>query len=344
MISYQKVGEDFAENFPVTASRLLPRRITPPATNYGPMAILAAFGGSVLQKGLSRREEVERPKTDGGAYMLKLLGHLLNQNIHAGNYLAYGGIAPVESRMIAVWQLLEGHQTPIFFPSPDLCAALLQTKVPDDMTLAEMKWPYSAMCFLLPRGLIQTPEDGDAVLLTVGLMPTNEVGTKTFIAGGCSERGIIWSIAKKLTAASPISELVDVPTDNELEGAKKWVSDLPRFLFGADDRSFTDRMVSLAINLIVCMTERAELVTGGGLLRPAKLRPGGRSRDALWAPIIIGEKYRITRDVRVADASAISGGMGVRIHWRRGHWRRHAHGPALSLRKTIWVEPVLVGG
>jgi len=34
---------------------------------------------------------------------------------------------------------------------------------------------------------------------------------------------------------------------------------------------------------------------------------------------------------------------GPRAHWRRGHWRRQAHGPQLSLRKLIFIYPVLVG-
>ena len=31
------------------------------------------------------------------------------------------------------------------------------------------------------------------------------------------------------------------------------------------------------------------------------------------------------------------------IHWRRGHWRNQAHGPARALRKLIWVMPMMVG-
>lgn len=31
-------------------------------------------------------------------------------------------------------------------------------------------------------------------------------------------------------------------------------------------------------------------------------------------------------------------------HWRRGHWRRQAHGPSLSLRKLIWLKPTRVLG
>lgn len=35
-------------------------------------------------------------------------------------------------------------------------------------------------------------------------------------------------------------------------------------------------------------------------------------------------------------------GDGVATHWRRGHFRMQAHGPAMSLRKVLWIEPVLV--
>jgi hypothetical protein len=33
----------------------------------------------------------------------------------------------------------------------------------------------------------------------------------------------------------------------------------------------------------------------------------------------------------------------MRVHWRRGHWRNQPHGPAFSLRKLIWLQPVIVG-
>lgn len=35
-------------------------------------------------------------------------------------------------------------------------------------------------------------------------------------------------------------------------------------------------------------------------------------------------------------------GRGVRAHWRRGHYRMQPHGPASSLRKLLFVQPMLV--
>jgi len=46
-------------------------------------------------------------------------------------------------------------------------------------------------------------------------------------------------------------------------------------------------------------------------------------------------------------ASALQKGAGSedspKTHWRRGHWRRQAHGPNYSQHKLIWIEPTLVG-
>lgn len=35
-------------------------------------------------------------------------------------------------------------------------------------------------------------------------------------------------------------------------------------------------------------------------------------------------------------------GYEVRPHWRRGHMRRQAHGPKHSLRKLVWIKPMII--
>ncbi len=41
-------------------------------------------------------------------------------------------------------------------------------------------------------------------------------------------------------------------------------------------------------------------------------------------------------------AAAKSRTDGVRTHWRRGFFRMQAHGPAMTLRKRLWVRPTVV--
>jgi hypothetical protein len=33
-----------------------------------------------------------------------------------------------------------------------------------------------------------------------------------------------------------------------------------------------------------------------------------------------------------------------KMHWRRGHWRRQAHGPGRAQRKLVWIRPARVAG
>lgn len=48
----------------------------------------------------------------------------------------------------------------------------------------------------------------------------------------------------------------------------------------------------------------------------------------------------VGREASAEDAS--TSGVGVRAHWRRGHWRQQRHGAGLALLKRLWIKPVLV--
>lgn len=56
--------------------------------------------------------------------------------------------------------------------------------------------------------------------------------------------------------------------------------------------------------------------------------------------------YTVVRLVgaEIADGSAVASGGpdGVRTHWRRGFFRMQAYGPAMTLRKRLWVRPTVV--
>lgn len=56
--------------------------------------------------------------------------------------------------------------------------------------------------------------------------------------------------------------------------------------------------------------------------------------------------YTVVRLVgsEIADAGLVGGSSrdGVRTHWRRGFFRMQAHGPAMTLRKRLWVRPTVV--
>lgn len=69
-------------------------------------------------------------------------------------------------------------------------------------------------------------------------------------------------------------------------------------------------------------------------LGPKKAARVGRHADAVFDRVILGP----------LELPTGNGGAGgeKQTHWRRGHFRMQAHGPQLSLRKVIFIAPVLV--
>lgn len=59
---------------------------------------------------------------------------------------------------------------------------------------------------------------------------------------------------------------------------------------------------------------------------------------------LTADGYAVVRLVGQEVASKHQGAGGtLKAHWRRGHWRYQRHGEDLSLKKRIWIKPVMVG-
>jgi len=70
---------------------------------------------------------------------------------------------------------------------------------------------------------------------------------------------------------------------------------------------------------------------------PAKREKAQRKAAAQYNRIIVGP------DQNPLLMTAHSHGQGVRPHFRRGHFRQQAHGPKLTLRRPLWIQPMLIG-
>lgn len=103
--------------------------------------------------------------------------------------------------------------------------------------------------------------------------------------------------------------------------------------YGADSEPIVPSEAPQAVR------ESYERAIKGG--KPKAIR---NARNALMA-----EGFTVVRLCGVRSDSAEAsdergnGGMSVRTHWRRGHWRIQPCGPKLSQIKRIWVRPTLVG-
>lgn len=333
--TYRLMADTFSRSFPDQAAEILPRRIVPLGTHYHPSSVLALFGGPYLmQRMVAGKAPV--PADFHGSAVLESLATQLDSNLKAGVGIGTFGISPPEARVVEAYRQLHLHDTPVYFPSRELCLALLQTKLPEGLCLRDLKWPHPGMCWVLPTNLIKSATDGHAVIITASSTPKPETGKNAVIVGGICEVPHIFSVCRHLSDDSPLDEIFAAQED--LFPPQHSANET--FVFTSDDRHFVEIISALVFNLLFVMTERPELLSGGNLSRPAKHKKG-RTIEALWTPLTIGANYKVSKTGNAGDSQTDR--AGVRVHWRRGHWRNHAHGQGRLLRKLLWIEPMLVG-
>src|SRR6266540_1226772 len=171
------------------------------------------------------------------------------------------------------------HAFPLFFVDAQLLSAVLNTSTPSGLLWSEMKLPFEAGVFCLPRGALR------------------------YIDG--SEISDLW----------------------------RGTFDLP---LASGDDEFLRQCRALVFGLLLAMDARSQLVSYGR--REGK--QSKKNRREFWTPNIIGRGFKVGRQSSGEKESHAS----PRLHWRRGHFRAQRHGTGLQQVKTIWLEPMLVGG
>lgn len=110
-----------------------------------------------------------------------------------------------------------------------------------------------------------------------------------------------------------------------------------------DDEQRCNDLARVAFSLVLASTQiesvAAELATTGDLSRPARVRRGVLTKDAIFNPKWIGKNYRIRRERSAGTGTHAS----PTFHWREGHWRNQPFGPKRAQMKRIWIEPTEVG-
>ena len=88
--------------------------------------------------------------------------------------------------------------------------------------------------------------------------------------------------------------------------------------------------------------ERTELLkAAAGLKSPAKKQKASRRAERAYDYIRISAQPEHQANATLPDTGNESG-RSVKTHWRRGHYRLQAHGVQMSLRKLVFIQPVLV--
>lgn len=231
-------------------------------------------------------------------------------------------------------------QVPIFFVAPDLLTAVRLSIPPVDLDWRALPLPFTSAAFALPRGSLKHDSRGEVSYVwytrirkgeaypvfpaspPIGISPEEAI----VIVASCMESPgrMLFSIIFTGTSA-PTLNLVGLSEGPDLEASSLKV-------LQADDHTMIGTASALLLSLLFVMNAREGLWEKGRFT-------GKRARSGLefWTPNILGKTYRL----RSKGGEAASG-ISPRMHWRRGHMRQQAYGQGRALRRSQWIEPVLV--
>lgn len=237
------------------------------------------------------------------------------------------------------------HRMPIYFVREQFARAVMATDLPHDFTLEDLHWPMAGMVLAFPPGFMKEVVGKETCFVYTANCDAGEYRVSAF--AGCpavvlpkSKVGWFWyatgprgleTFVTSFFRDERVNEVITRNAYTDFTGIKD--------AQGVEqDRVATDRVSALMLKLLVVLNTRPTLVEQGTCTRPEKRKHGRVKQHALWSPNLIGWWYC------VAGAGDYNGShASPRMHWRRGHVRNQPHGPGRTLRKLIWLEPVLVG-
>lgn len=246
---------------------------------------------------------------------------------------------------------------PRYFVGPELVEACEQTQLEvGAMCLSDVSWPLGFMAFMLPLGMIGSPSDEDVLYCGFAVVGEafGEIGgiQMAFRIQAIEPSVVFFAQARSgtfFTSLGRMSQSVMDVTEGAWDpGLGEAVKEMApgvsvstmtgRVSRAADDKAFLARVVALVVRIVLAINSAPELREDGAIVKPRKVSKG-RVHAEEWSPNFIGRHFQIEKAVSTAGDPS----NRVRRHFRRGHYRRQPFGPGLTLVKTIWIRPILVG-
>jgi hypothetical protein len=108
----------------------------------------------------------------------------------------------------------------------------------------------------------------------------------------------------------------------------------------ATEKEFTDKVTDILVQtlLYLQLEPQTQLIEA----TPQGQKPGNKSKKGKLPPKIIGDNYKIKREL---TSDPTSKHKSLITHWRMGHYRMQPYGDRQNPQhKLIWIEPTLING
>jgi hypothetical protein len=245
--------------------------------------------------------------------------------------------------------MLINHAVPQYFVGKDLATCLLKTTPPDDLAFEDISWPFEAVAFHLPHGVLNHASEGTVDVVIVSLIkpgvycvPCNPRYREIEILPESYTTFVVSTFMREseefvsYRASIPIHKFKTVgdslafltvenftatsyKDDNVIIAAFKEDGALKPATI--DDAEFNVELFKLGINLLLTLDYQPDLIENEVKTKTLKREPTDFRPKEVWNPRFIGRNYRIEREYKGGTHAS------PRAHWRKGHWRNVRCGP-----------------
>ena len=251
---------------------------------------------------------------------------------------------PTEIAAQAICYEIINHHVPVYYLAEGFIRAIAATELPHDFTFADLHWPLDAMVLGFPVRFMQEYVGKEVCYVYVARFSQGEHSCPWFPVAPAvvmpqAKIALFWYACTTGRLESFVSSFWEQDKVDEAilkHGYTDYTNaDQSKV---AEDQECCDRVSALILKLLVVLNTRCNLVEPAVCLRAAR-RHKGKTRGELWSPNFIGRNYRVLHETTAPVGTHAT----PRLHWRRGHLRNQAHGQGRTLRKLIWIEPMLIG-
>jgi hypothetical protein len=231
---------------------------------------------------------------------------------------------------------------------------LQNTVLPDSLDFDDLKLPYPCLRVMLPKGIRwKFEEEIELSSLQIAYI---EPGLKTLPDAVFQElEQLAQAVHLKFDFEAKVLDAVKIGDENVVvvkatgSNGAEWIMPAfsPRDLSGNVDPA-GEELFRLGLNIGLFMSQvpkvaNANLPPGDRFIGTRKMKGNGVVLPELYEARFVGESFDIP-PLPASHQHRTEGEPSYRIrpHWRRGHWKRVAHGSKHSLRRLQWIYPTAI--
>ena len=292
-----------------------------------------SMGKSKVQEEVYRLLEPRLIATPDGYQSSKIVtGILLSQmsQVHLLSKVGPGDIydGRHQAAPFLLYNLVQYH-VPVFYVADAFAHIALETELPEDLMLQDLKWPFPALVLGFSKEFCKACLPLDVNYIVTGFFNSGQYAPpflkNTFPVMACTSHQVCFhALCRYLTSSGGFDHLTAKFNGHDMI-QRALTYEFTSYI-GADptlelpDKRLLEKIVKLVCAILAILKDRGDFIECGAVQRPVKIKHGRVKKPAIYGPNFLGRSYR--------DRNPGLGGThtGPETHWRRAHFTYQVFG------------------